>query len=534
MEFENIIINTVEQKSFDFKNIEEINKFRFMTKTDQAIHFAKTIFNFVKIIDKTTLYYYNIKSKLWTINSKEQFDNFVYDFFNNSIKTIKKILKDSEVDDEIFKQTKTLCALFDKSAYIREIIDRSHSRLLDEKFVLNLDNSINFFPISNGRKIDFKKLQISERTKNDNFTYESDVNYIEGDIPNADKFFSQIMPNKEHREYLRKVLGYTLTADVSGRVFFIWYGNGSNGKSFIANLMQKLLKKQYHSCDKSVFIKKSNSSSGATPEIVDLMNKRMSVYSEGETGDNIDMNLAGIKGICGEDLLNARGLFKNPINFKPFTKLHMLTNFTPPTGADKAIVDRLRYIFLDSEFKTNPNPKTKNEFKLDKDFTDKIETIYLSEIFTWIARGAKVFFDTPNDKLVMPKLFSDRTNVILSSDDSIKSFIDRKIVITNNDKDYIGKKEIFEHYKAFCDANSQRCIVRSTFYNRLEHSKIKKSVLHGYDVFRAITIISDFDLVINEEENKPIDIFEPIITKIKPKTEDELLEEELENLINKK
>ena len=528
MEFSNIIINNVEKTSFDFKQIEEINKFRFMTKTDQAIYFAQTIHNFIKIIDKSTLYYYNITTKLWTINSKEQFDNFVFDWFNNSIKAIKKVLKETEIDDEIEKQTKNLYLLFDKTSYIKDIIDRSHSRLLDEKFVLNLDNSINFFPISKGRKLNFKTLVISERTKNDNFTYESNINYIDGETPNADKFFSQIMPNMENREYFRKILGYTLTAETSARVFFIWYGAGSNGKSFIARLMQLILQRQYHSCDKSVFIRKSNASSaGATPEIVDLMNKRMSVYSEGETGDNIEMNLAGIKGVCGEDILNARGLFKNPINFKPFTKLHMLTNFTPPTGADKAIVDRLRYIFLDSEFKLDPNIKNKNEFKLDKDFTDKIETVYLSEIFTWIAKGAKAFFDTPNDKLQMTKAFSDRTNIILSSDDSIKSFIDRKVVITNNDKDYVGKKEIFEFYKSFCDANSQRCIVRSTFYNRLEHIKIKKSVLHGYDVYRGITITSDFELMVNEEEIEQIKLIKP---KLNIKTELELLEEELEGI----
>ena len=70
------------------------------------------------------------------------------------------------------------------------------------------------------------------------------------------------------------------------------------------------------------------------------------------------------------------------MNFKPYTKLHMLTNFTPPTGADKAIVDRLRYIFLVSKFKLAPNKMKANEFKLDKDFNDSLETIYLSEIFT--------------------------------------------------------------------------------------------------------------------------------------------------------
>ena len=206
MEFQDIIISNVEKCSFDFKTIEEINKYRFMTVTDQSTYFAMTIHNFIKVIDSSTLYYYNTKSKLWTINSRAQFDNFVFDWFNNSIKTIKKVLKETECDDEIIKQTKSLTALFDKKVYIKDIIDRSHSRLLDEKFVLNLDNSLCFFPIKNGKKLNFKTLVTSERTKNDNFTYESDVNYIEGETPNADKFFSQIMPNQENREYLEKYL----------------------------------------------------------------------------------------------------------------------------------------------------------------------------------------------------------------------------------------------------------------------------------------------------------------------------------------
>ena len=152
-----------------------------------------------------------------------RFDNFVFDWFNNSIKAILEVLKETEIDDEIEKQTKNLYLLFDKTSYIKDIIDRSHARLFDETFVLNLDNSINFFPISKGRKLNFKTLSISERTNEDNFTYESSIDYIEGETPNADKFFSQIMPDKENREYFRKVLGYTLTAKTSARVFFmVW------------------------------------------------------------------------------------------------------------------------------------------------------------------------------------------------------------------------------------------------------------------------------------------------------------------------
>ena len=49
----------------------------------------------------------------------------------------------------------------------------------------------------------------------------------------------------------------------------------------------------------------------------------------------------------------------------------------------------------------------------------------------------------------MPKAFSDRTDEIFSSDDSIKTFIDRKVVFTKNDKDYICRKDIFEQSRLF-------------------------------------------------------------------------------------
>jgi phage/plasmid-associated DNA primase len=209
----------------------------------------------------------------------------------------------------------------------------------------------------------------------------------------------------------------------------------------------------------------------------------------------------------------------------------MLTNFTPPTGADKSIVDRLRYVFFDSEFKDKPNPKHPNEFKVDKDFTDKLETVFLSEIFSWIAKGAKAFYDTPNNSLVMPKEFKDRSNKVLAGDDSIKSFIERKIKITNNDSDYIRKKAIFEAYKAFCDANSQRCIVRSTFYNRLEHHKIKTATLHGYDIYRGIIVVSDLDLELDEANTRiKMDEKPKIIKATQPK---ELTDEELETELDK-
>jgi phage/plasmid-associated DNA primase len=220
-----------------------------------------------------------------------------------------------------------------------------------------------------------------------------------------------------------------------------------------------------------------------------LLGKRMSVYSEGETADKIEMNTAGLKQVSGEDALCGRQLYGNQLTFTPYTKLHMLTNFTPPLNAEHAIKQRLRYIFLDSEFVDNPDVKNKKQFKKDKSFTDLLETVYLSEIFTWIIKGAQEFYKTMT--IEMSKEFKERTEIILSNEDSIKTFIDRKLKFTDVHEDYLNKTPLVEAYQNFCHDNSQRCQQRSSLFNRLEHLGRKTHTLNGYDIFRGIIFVDN-------------------------------------------
>ena len=76
-------------------------------------------------------------------------------------------------------------------------------------------------------------------------------------------------------------------------------------------------------------MKVKNNSGGASPEIMDLLEKRLGIYSEGETSDQIEMNLIGLKQISGEDKLTGRPLYGEIVNFYPYIKLHMLTNYNP-------------------------------------------------------------------------------------------------------------------------------------------------------------------------------------------------------------
>ena len=116
------------------------------------------------------------------------------------------------------------------------------------------------------------------------------------------------------------------------------------------------------------------------------MNKHMGAYSEGESGDTIEFNAASVKNLSGEETVTARNLNQNPIHFNLNVKINFLTNFVLPTEAEKAMVRRLHYLFFDSNFLDNPGPKEKKSFKMDKEFIDKLKTIYLSKVW-WRISG---------------------------------------------------------------------------------------------------------------------------------------------------
>jgi phage/plasmid-associated DNA primase len=153
-------------------------------------------------------------------------------------------------------------------------------------------------------------------------------------------------------------------------------------------------------------------------------------------------------------------------------KLHLLTNFTPSLSEEKAIVDRTRYMFLDTIFSTADKFK-RGHILIDNDFTYKLGTIYLNEIFTWIAKGAHEFYKDKN--IVMPESFQIRTKQLFLNEDSVSTFIERRMIKTDSSKDFIKKGDLFEAYKTFCDSNSQRCHKRSELFDRLSELKYTTS-----------------------------------------------------------
>ena len=503
----------MEVPTIKFETIKSIEKFVKMNRTDTANYYTDLMKDTIKIIGKEQdVYYYDSTIKLWKCETKQVYDKFIADFLNetgkNLMKAFNKLKKDDDDDDDddddesqskkLKKLIKTKQNNFDSDEWISAIIKRSTGGLQNNQFVTLLNASKDYLAIRNGKKINLMTGEVTDRNKLDYFSYECNVELTKK-TEHADKFFNQVMPKKDNREYLRKVLGYCLTGNMDARVFFIWYGDGSNAKSVIMRILKCILGPLYHQCSKGIFMKGSQEKTeGASPDKIALIGVRNATYSEGETADDIDVNESFIKMVVGKDEINARGLYKAPLTFLPICKLNLLTNYKPDLNGDKSMRERVRYLFLDSSFVDNPDKNKINEFKKDEGFIDSLCEDYLSEVFTWIVKGSIEYYKT---KTIIPtEEFQQRTDKFFEGQDSITSFLKRKIEITNDDKDYKKKGELFELYKTFCTENSQRCHPRSTLFKRLDDLKIRISALHGYDVYRGIKIVDLKEKEINDED----------------------------------
>ena len=194
----------------EFENTTEILNFIEMTLTDQSEIIAKSIKNNVKLC-AGVYFIYDKELKIWTVHDDEYFITYLYKYFNNISKKIKEIvngLKDKRIE--------LLLKAFDKSSYIADIIKRLKGDIQDIEFINKLDSMEDYLPIMGGKKICLKTMNITDRLKEDYFTYECQVT-ISQDTQHAEQFFNQIQTNEENRKYLLIVLGYWLTGNTQAR-----------------------------------------------------------------------------------------------------------------------------------------------------------------------------------------------------------------------------------------------------------------------------------------------------------------------------
>lgn len=375
---------------------------------------------------------------LWTIEPKAVFPNLVKTLIMPYVdKAITKLfnematLTDSKDNDQLKgKLNSELLHILSYKKSISNIsflegVNRYYCGFpIDKNFESLLNAKPNELPIKNKKIIDLKTKLIRERTKDDLFSFELNIDYIQScDYTNVIQFFNDICLRDEHLvDYMKRFFGYAMTGEILDRSLHIFWGNGKNGKSTIMDIFKRIIGKKFFVTTSERVMLKSTSTSATSPEVIRIKDARTIVLNE--TGKEEELNAERIKALTGGDEISARQLYSAQIEFNPKSTPIMLTNNKPKFDIhDQAMIDRIKLVPFLARFENNPE---------NRDYINELMTDHIDEFFSWFADGA---FEWYQGKSLIPcKVMQHEMQNYINELDIIGQFINERIEIVTKEK----------------------------------------------------------------------------------------------------
>jgi putative DNA primase/helicase len=456
----------------------------FQSEQELALAFSqrKPIYKF----SSGYLYKYDEDKTLWeTINRDDIISDLSLWITCNAQRLSVENINNKDIVDKLGQ----IIRKYTKYQYLKNVARFLEVFIKDDDFTVSLDRTLNdHLPIKNNKIINLRDGTVRYRTKEDKFTYFCNVEKTETESELFKDFISQIMcDNKENIKYLQKILGYCITGETSSQCFFIFYGAGSNGKSLLLKLLQKTLNKAYQPTSRKIFI---NSGRDAGPELCEIKNSRLLGFSETKKHDVLNDDI--IKMITGNDKINARALYKDPISFSLISKLIMATNHKPNfDGNDAAMVRRINYVPFIASFVDNPI--LPNQYKINRDLEGYVDSM-LNEFFTFCLNGAIEWYK--NNQFEPPKKIKKEKDKYILSQNSINGwFIERVEAV---EKGKLKRSDCFNDYMKFCDDNGITPVRKKDLFEVLQSYAGVCVKNDGIYIYKGFKLKKEEE----EEENK--------------------------------
>jgi P4 family phage/plasmid primase-like protien len=443
--------------------------------------FIEQIKDRLKLTDpKGNGYLYNRESRLWKRLPSEYLCNLISETLRP---VLTDIVEQAEKRDmitgsklaEIYRPILSrVLTTFGANAIMKQCL----RGLADHSFLTRLNRSSMLLPIRDGRVINIKTLEIRQRESGDYFSFECPIDYKpSNEYKVAEEFFMGICKNDvEYVDYLRRLLAYFMTGEITDRHFYIFVGSGMNGKSTLIKLMEIMLGDFYKGLSESVMISQDRIGS-CTPELLPLLDARLGVLPENR--ENVSLHSERLKAFTGDDTLVCRPLYSEEINFTTHAKLVLMTNTLPRFNAsDKAMNDRLVVLPFHAVFPNNPGYK------------DKL-IAHLDEIFTYILiRGEEFWKNRKVDNI--PSIIQKEIQAYTKSNDVVGLFIEDCCEVSYNAK--TKASELYDSYKEWSDESRIAVLDKNKFFTMMEKRFLKTRSRLGM-IYNGICLKSSLESI---------------------------------------
>jgi len=415
-----------------------------------------------KAVDKDTWYKFDKNCHRWIktregLNLRRALSEDICKKFNERGMHFNNLLMGcndeglKELYDKKAKSAIKICLKLKTSGFKDSVMKECKCLFIDEKFEELLDNRPHLIGFENG-VYDLKLHIFREGMPDDYISLSANKIYIPYDekqpeVEEINNFFSKLFVNEALKNYVLDILACAIDGSIIQERFYIFTGEGSNGKSKLIEFIQKTMSDYYSTLPISLLTQKRAASNTPQGELERTKGRRFAVLQEPNENDKINVGL--MKELSGNDRILVRALYKNPYEFKPQFKLILIANQLPDISSEPACFRRIRVVEFSSKFTENPDPTKANEFPMDIQLSEKLEKctdVFLSML---IERHKNI---NPS-KIIEPREVINATQKYRNNNDIIGQYLNDNIIYDKEIKDKLKIMEMLQDFKTWCHSN---------------------------------------------------------------------------------
>ena len=361
---------------------------------------------------------------------------------------------------ETFTSYKTRCKknLIDvikyisKGTFVSKVCHFCKATMLDNRFEDKLDCNRMLIGMENG-VYDLETGTLRKAVPSDYISRSCGIKYIDYtenciEVKEVHKYYSQVFPNSNIREYVLNLFSTFLEAGNAMKIFQVWSGCGNNGKSILQLFFEYTLGEYVAKAPTQLITSKRINPSAPSPELIALNKVRLATCEEPSSSEKIVCGV--MKQLTGNDTLPVRGLYGRQIMMKPTFSLVLHCNDLPDFDSqDEATWNRVRLIPFESVFNDKaPSNEAeqleKKHFKARHNITGYLKNIASANfwLLSQIYKSARYYnFRTPEEIMQATRQYRKDTDIYaLFSTSALRK-------VQGTEANRINPSELYQYFK---------------------------------------------------------------------------------------
>jgi P4 family phage/plasmid primase-like protien len=273
--------------------------------------------------------------------------------------------------------------------------------------------------------------------------------------------------------FLKRMVGYSLTGDVSEHYMVMFLGGGANGKSTFLEAISSVLG-EYAQTAPSSLLKEKRGGDDIPTDVARLCGIRFTKIVEMK--ERVTLNAERLKALTGGDKITARFLHENFFEFNPQFKLWLAVNHKPTIrDTSEAIWRRIGLV----DFKAYFPPE-----KQDKHLIDLLRS-EASGILNWAVEGC---LEWQESGLNPPDSVKAATQAYRDESDDVARFLEE--ICVKEEQGQVDSNELYEAFSAWWkDTINDTPWEKKTLYGKLKEKGHKVIRLNRHTiVVRGLTL----------------------------------------------